>query len=65
VWAELELTRTIIISAEDVRKLGKDTETAAKIEDDFWGFGDDAYMAQMGETLNPPSPTRISNQREN
>jgi hypothetical protein len=36
VWAELELTRTIIISAEDVRKLGKDTEPAAKIEDDFW-----------------------------
>jgi len=35
VWAELELTRTITISAEDVRKLGKDTETAAKIEDDF------------------------------
>lgn len=61
MWDELELTRTIIISGEDVRKLGKDPETAAKFEDDFWGFGDDAYMAQMGE-YSPPHPdfSRIS-----
>lgn len=53
VWAELELTRTIVISGEDVRKLGKDPETVAKFEDDFWGLGDDAYMAQMGKPGYP------------
>ncbi|KAN0122841.1 protein of unknown function (DUF3328) domain containing protein [Hyaloscypha variabilis] len=47
VWAELELTRTIVISAEDGGRLGKDPETVAKFEDDFWGFGNDAYMAQI------------------
>jgi hypothetical protein len=39
----------IVFSAEEVKKLGKDSESVAKFEDDFSGFGDSAYMAQMGK----------------
>lgn len=47
LWDEFALTRTIVISAEDVRKLGKDPETVAKFEDDYWHLGENAYMAQL------------------
>ncbi|KAH8602871.1 hypothetical protein B0O99DRAFT_560560, partial [Bisporella sp. PMI_857] len=47
IWREFELTRAIIISGEDVRRLGKDPETAAKFEDAYWHFGDDAYIGQL------------------
>ena len=47
LWDELELRRTIVISREEIRKLGKDPEESAKFENDYWGLGDDAYMAQV------------------
>ena len=47
IWDELELTRTIIISEEEVRKLGKDPSTVAKFEDSFWHYGENAFMAQI------------------
>ncbi|RDW63337.1 hypothetical protein BP6252_10882 [Coleophoma cylindrospora] len=47
IWAEIELTRTIPITADEVRKLGKDPATVAKFEDSFWHLGPDAYMAQI------------------
>ncbi|KAG4438818.1 hypothetical protein IFR05_005709 [Cadophora sp. M221] len=47
IWEDLELIRTIVISGDEVRKLGKDPATAAKFDNEYWGFGDDAYMAQI------------------
>jgi hypothetical protein len=49
IWDEIELARTIRITAENVRKLGKDPSTAARFEDSYWHLGDDAYMGQIGE----------------
>ncbi|KAI9743513.1 MAG: hypothetical protein M1818_002826 [Claussenomyces sp. TS43310] len=47
IWEEMELLRTVRITEEEVLKLGKDPATVAKFDDDFWGFGDNAYMAQI------------------
>jgi hypothetical protein len=49
IWEEIELTRTIVISAEDVKKIGKDPKYAAKFEEGYWGLGKDAYMGQIGK----------------
>jgi hypothetical protein len=45
LWAEYELLRVIPVPRETVVRLGKDTTTAVKLEDDLWGLGDDAYAA--------------------
>ncbi|KAI0170556.1 hypothetical protein BJ166DRAFT_588682 [Pestalotiopsis sp. NC0098] len=42
-WAEIELLRVMPVSRQTIVKLGKDPETAVKLEDDMWGLGDDAY----------------------
>ncbi|KAH7355385.1 hypothetical protein BKA65DRAFT_582307 [Rhexocercosporidium sp. MPI-PUGE-AT-0058] len=47
IWEDLELIRTIVITGEEVRKLGKDPATAAKFDNEYWELGDDAYMAQI------------------
>ncbi|KAH8671704.1 hypothetical protein BX600DRAFT_510367 [Xylariales sp. PMI_506] len=44
IWEEWELTRVFPITREQVVKLGKNPETAAKLENDIWGLGDDAYI---------------------
>jgi hypothetical protein len=36
IWDEFELTRTIAISEEEVRRLGKDPATVAQFEDSYW-----------------------------
>lgn len=46
-WHVYEKVLTHVITKDQVIKLGKDPETVARFEDDYWGFGDDAYMAQM------------------
>ena len=43
IWA-IRLTRA------EVEGLGKDPEYVTKFEDDFWGFGDDAYVGALDVT---------------
>ena len=49
MWEEIETTRTIAITTEDVRRLGKDPDTAVRFDDKVWGLGGDAFMGQIGE----------------
>jgi hypothetical protein len=47
-WEEdIELIRPIPITREQILKLGKNPDTVAKLEDDVWGLGDDAYVAAL------------------
>lgn len=46
-WDDLNHMRTHVITKQDVIKMGKDPETVARFDNDYWGLGDDAYMAQM------------------
>lgn len=47
VWDDWELTTVVPVTASGIRALGKDPSTAAKLEDDVWGLGDDAYAAVL------------------
>ncbi len=43
LWEEWELTRVFPLTREDVIKLGKNPKYTAKLEDEIWGLGNDAY----------------------
>jgi hypothetical protein len=45
IWDEWELTRVYPVSRSELRKMGVDPSTVAKLEDITWGLGDDAYAA--------------------
>ncbi|KAK8923291.1 hypothetical protein VCV18_007354 [Metarhizium anisopliae] len=47
VWEEWELTRVFPITKDQVIKMGKDPAYTAKLEDDIWGLGDDAYAGVL------------------
>ncbi|TPX14414.1 uncharacterized protein E0L32_005378 [Thyridium curvatum] len=47
LWDEWELTRPFPVTAAQIRAMGKDPSTAAKLEDADWGLGDDAYAAVL------------------
>lgn len=47
VWDDWEQTTVVPVTASGIRELGKDLSTAAKLEDDVWGLGDDAYAAVL------------------
>ena len=44
VWEEWELARYLPITADQIRAMGKDPSTVAKLADEDWGLGDDAYV---------------------
>lgn len=46
-WDEYELMRIIPVTAAQLRAMGVDPSTAAKLDDAEWGLGDDAYVAAM------------------
>lgn len=50
MWDSFENITVFPITRKDVLKLGKDPELVAKFEDDFWGMGDDAYIATTDAT---------------
>lgn len=45
VWDEWELTRVVPVTAAQIRAMGKDPSTVARLNDEVWGQGDDAYAA--------------------
>jgi len=45
-WEEFDTIRTFPITADDVRKLGKDPELTVKYPEEY-GLGPDAYVAQL------------------
>lgn len=47
IWNDWEQTIVVPVTASGIRQLGKDPSTAAKLEDDVWGLGDDAYAAVL------------------
>lgn len=46
-WAKLYYPHTFVLTREEVVKLGKDPNTAARFPDEQWGLGDEAYMGQL------------------
>ena len=47
-WEEdIELTRPIPVTREQIIKMGKNPDTVAKLEDHIWGLGDNAYVAAL------------------
>lgn len=46
-WEEWELTRVFPVTRSDIIRLGKDPETAVKLDSETWGLGDDAYATAL------------------
>lgn len=44
---DIDLIRPIAITREQIIKMGKNPETVAKLEDQDWGLGDNAYVAAL------------------
>ncbi|OAA36116.1 hypothetical protein BBO_08288 [Beauveria brongniartii RCEF 3172] len=46
-WHKFEKVLTHVVTRDEIIKLGKDPETVARFEDEYWGMGNDAYMVQL------------------
>lgn len=46
-WAQYEKVLTHVVTREQIIKLGKDPETVARFDEEYWDMGDDAYMVQL------------------
>ena len=46
-WGDFEEIRVFPITREDIIKLNKVPEHVAQFDNDFWGLGDNAYMATL------------------
>jgi hypothetical protein len=46
-WDSFEDLHTFPITRKQVLAPGKDPETAARYDDEYWGMGDDAYIAAL------------------
>ena len=46
-WHVYEQVLTHVVTRDEIIKLGKDPDTIARIDDEYWGLGPDAYMVQM------------------
>lgn len=46
-WQEWEEARIIPVTKADILRLGKNPNTAFKLENSVWGLGDDAYAANL------------------
>ncbi|KAI0132885.1 hypothetical protein BJ170DRAFT_575912 [Xylariales sp. AK1849] len=46
-WREYEANRIIPVTAAQLQAMGVDPSTAAKLDDEVWGLGDDAYVAAL------------------
>lgn len=46
-WHKFEKVLTHVVTREQILKLGKDPDTVARFNDEYWGLGDDAYMVQL------------------
>ncbi len=58
-WARLSASHAVPITKDEVKRLGKDPVTAAKFPESF-GYGDDAYVAQIDVSLRPMLPSPLS-----
>jgi hypothetical protein len=47
MWESFEDMHTFPITRDQVLALGKDPRTAARYDPEYWGMGDDAYIAAL------------------
>src|SRR3954469_7944820 len=47
IWDDWEIATPIPITREQIIKMGKDPSTVAKMEDEHFGMGDDAYVGSL------------------
>ncbi|KAF7191497.1 hypothetical protein HII31_06999 [Pseudocercospora fuligena] len=46
-WAEFESIHTLVLTREEILRMGKDPALVAKYSDSYWHLGDDAYIGAL------------------
>ncbi|POS70553.1 hypothetical protein DHEL01_v211054 [Diaporthe helianthi] len=47
LWDSFEHVKPLVLTKNEIIALGKDPATVAKYDDEYWHFGDDAYVAAL------------------